>query len=409
MPGVCLIVLAHHAERLRHLQEFDVDDARPGVAVSPDDYLDVKATDESLMARATELLLPGLKLLIELVEDAGARLAFAPSGGLLRSADRHDDVRGAIERLASRHHDVELVASPWDRSLGGVLPAMHVTGAVRRCMDEIEHRLGNRPVTAVNVAGVYDDAIAAQFAAAGASCVLCGHADAALDGRTANRLYHAPGNGPRVMTRNVALSDDLALRTRDPSWDCHPLSPETYADWLAGAIANTHGESVPIFLHLADLFRDDDTVASMLQALPKLIEQRGLEMDLPRDVVHRQGKHAELLSMPRTTSSWSPGHDLSPWLGNAMQSNALQLLLSAHAQLRESEEGAEALSLLSAADHLGWMRYRPYDSTIRRQSLYEPADMSVVTQEQRRRPTPFDNAYDAYLDHTLALRHWLRR
>ena len=43
-----------------------------------------------------------------------------------------------------------------------------------------------------------------------------------------------------------------------------------------------------------------------------------------------------VLDVPQATSGWGPTFDLAPWLGNAMQSNALYLLRQAVSPGREA-------------------------------------------------------------------------
>ena len=392
MPEVCLVFLMHQPERLLHVTAFN-DAADPG------NCIDLAQSTESLRQAASRSFLPALKLLREAVErtHGAVRFAVCPTGPLLRCTEGH---HGALIRSLQKLNAtgaVEWVCSPADASILSIFPGDHLRRQFEAQAATIQRLFGIRPTTAANTELIYDNAVARQAAAAGMRLVLCGHGDRQLAGRTANRVYRAAGDaGVKVMARHVGLSDDWGVRFSDPSWACYPLKPETYVDWIAGGLAETGGTVCPIMLHLSDLgltHGKESGIFSFTRRLLTALLRRGIGMVTPTQAAERAGVMTglDVLDIPQATSGWGPRYDLSCWLGNAMQSNALHLLRSAlgRSGKQDGARRAEALVRLSAADHLAAMRHKRGDGH---------------SAEDRRRPSPYESPYEAYLDYTNALK-----
>lgn len=393
------MLLVHLPERLCRVRAFD------GPEIDFGDYVDVEGTVADVEAGLGGALGDAFGLVTTLLRDhADARhpfrVALSPSGPTLRCARRHEGLRTALAALNTAGGEgVEWIAEPFDRSILSVLPGDHVTRQWRLGADEIERQFGVRPTSGANTELIYDDTVATRAAAAGLNLVLCGMANSNLNGRSANRPYRDASGAMTVLARNTALSDDLGVRLGDESWACHPLSAKTFADWVANALEQSGGSVCPIYLHLADVAREAG-LRALLKALPGELASRGVAFALPRQYA---GTGEDTLHVPQATSAVEPTHDLRLWLGNAMQSNVMSLLSRAAAAVGggggDDTTAATAFGTLAACDLLAATRFRiDRAAETPRQALVE----------RSRRPSPYESPYDAYLDHTNALRHFLR-
>ncbi len=394
-PAACLVFVAHLPERLRHVRVFDD-------AVDFGNYVDEDATLRDVAAASDAWTLPAIDLLTRMVRlhrnDAmPSKVSLIVTGPFLRNARRHIPLYRALQTLAHEGGElVELIASPWDHSILGILPGGYLGRQWRRGADEIAAMMGVRPTTGANTEFLYDNPTATHANAAGLHRVLLGYADAQLAGRTANRAYASTLKGVTLLARHVGLSDDLGIRLGDASWSCHPVSPVTFADWVAGSLETTGGNACPLYLHLSDLSKGHTSgLADLLEKLPRLLAERGVATTLPREVPAT----SDMLSVPQATCTLAPTFDLAPLLGNAMQSNVLNLLRA----LIEVESGSElgdAATTLASVDHLMRTHYR-----LDGKAKSDATDRA----EMARRPTPYASPYDAYLDHVNAMKHALRR
>lgn len=402
MPDVCLAFIVHHAERLRHVRVFDQE-------TRIDSYVDGQATAADLRRVANAAFLPALRLLREVAEKSEGRLRFglAPTGPFLRSAQAHyPALLKALQRLETSGV-VEWIATPADYSILSVIPEYELAPMLARQADLIESLFGTRPTTAANTEFIYDNRVAAEAAKAGMHTVLPGYADRQLSGRSANRLYAAAGGaGIRLLARNVGLSDDWGVRFSDREWPCHPLTAETYASWIRASLETSGGEVCPLYLHLRDLGVTHDQesgIFTFTRRLLKTLLKSGVRFVTPSELSAPAAEPPEMLDVPQATSSCGPHFDLSPWLGNAMQCNALRLLQTASGPNRARLERDERLLPVLAADHLWHMRYSTLGKTGSRAERAGTGGASDA--ETRRRCSPFDSPYEAYLDYTNALRH----
>ena len=405
MPDVCLVFYLHHAERLKHVRALDADEDFAG------DYVDEAATAESLRDLSRESLLPALRLLRDAVlgGEGRFRVGVVATGPLLRAARRHNAplVRAMLQ--LNETGGVEWVASPADASVLSLGPGDHFPRQLAEQADALAELFGKRPTAACDTGFLYDNTTAARAASVGMKLVLCGYADRYLGGRTANQFFRPAGGAKiKVLARHVGLSDDWGTRFSDRDWSCYPLKAETYADWLAGSLETTGGKVCPIFLHLSDLGRTHakaDGIFTFAKKLAKLLPKRGVGFVSPADAAEASPTLGRLqtLDVPQATSGWGPRFDLSPWMGNAMQSNALHLMRAALRRAGAGDPRRDALLRLCAADHLQHMRYNAPRADA------EAAGRDALSAEERRHPTPYDSPYQAYLDHTNALNHLVAR
>ncbi|HII99858.1 MAG TPA: alpha-amylase, partial [Methanoregula sp.] len=126
--------------------------------------------------------------------------------------------------------------------------------------------------------------------------------------------------GIPVLLRNVTLSDDIAFRFANRSWERYPLTADTYADWVAGSA----GDVINVFLDyetFGEHFWKETGIFDFLRALPGELEKRGVKSVLPSDVVaaHPPAENIEV----HDSISWADlEKDTSAWMGNDRQKTA---------------------------------------------------------------------------------------
>ncbi len=142
--------------------------------------------------------------------------------------------------------------------------------------------------------------------------------------RSPARLY-TPPDVPEVklLLKNYRLSDDIAFRFSNRAWAEWPLSAAKFARWI-----HEGGVDGPVM----NLFLDYETfgehqwsetgIFDFLRELPEEVLHAGDDFRTPSECADAY-EAAEAYDVPHMISWADTERDLSAWLGNAMQSNAL--------------------------------------------------------------------------------------
>src|SRR5690606_15598969 len=165
-------------------------------------------------------------------------------------------------------------------------------------------------------------------------CIICECVDVILGFRLPNNVYlppHivlAPDCRPfSALLKNYRLSDDIAFRFSNRAWAEWPLSAERFAHW----VNQINGDG-----YLCNLFMDYETfgehqwadtgIFQFLEALPEKvfdINPGHNHFNTPSEAIDQFDPIGDY-DVPHMISWADTERDLTAWLGNAMQSNALQ-------------------------------------------------------------------------------------
>ena len=220
---------------------------------------------------------------------------------------------------------------------------------------------GARPTTFRNTELIADEALVAEVEALGFEGLLIEGAERRLEGRSPAGAYTVGRSSRlRALPRSYALADDLAFRFSDPGWIHHPLSPETWVEWLL---------SVPGDAPVIGLFMDVETFGEHQAADTGVFAffERAVELLLERSQVRLCGpgralREAEPSGAIRfsDTVSWADAdRSLGAWLGNPMQRAAFEALYRLGPRVRALApafpELVEHWRRLTTSDHLYYM------------------------------------------------------
>jgi alpha-amylase len=326
MPSVCLYLQLHQPYRLRRYSVFDTDRH----------YFDDFKNADLLHTVARRCYLPAGGLLLDLVKQHRGAFKFAlgVSGVLLDQLQaRVPEVLDDFRKLAASGC-VEFVCQTYYHSLTFLTSRAEYRSQIEMHRDRVARLVGQVPRTFHNTEWVYSNDVAAVAAEMGFEVLLMDGDDATLAARTPNALYTPPGQERlRLLPRNDRLSDDIALHFGDKYWPGYPLTPEAFARRVAQIESGPrHNGSV------CNLFLDYETfgehqwketgIFEFLAGLPRallVLPETDFLTPAQAAQVHPS---AGVLDVPEpgaaTGTGPGGGHDLSPWLGNAMQANAMQ-------------------------------------------------------------------------------------
>jgi alpha-amylase len=187
--------------------------------------------------------------------------------------------------------------------------------------------------------------------------------------------------------RNYKLSDDVGFRFGAKNWSGYPLTADKYARWMS----NSFGDVINLFMDYETFGEHqwaDTGIFEFLQALPGRI-MRGGQNDFLKvsEAVDRYPSSGEL-DVPHMISWADTERDLSAWLGNSMQANALHDVysLAEEVMATRDERLIEDWRKLLTSDHFYYMCTKWF------------ADGDV-----HKYFNPYESPYDSYINFMNAL------
>jgi alpha-amylase len=253
---------------------------------------------------------------------------------------------------------VEFVAQPYAYSLASLIDAEEFAKQIKHECDKLNALFGVTPKVLRNTELIYCDELAPQFVELGFKGVLTEGAKHILGWKSPNYVYTA-ASAPKLklLLRNSKLSDDIAFRFSNTSWDAYPLTADKYMDWIAATPPEE--QIINLFMNMetfGDLQPANTGIFQFLEALPRFAEERGVEFITPTEAITKL-KPVDELSVMHPISSADEARDTSAWLGNRLQNEAFNKLYSVAERVRLCEDRRikQDYLYLQASDHFYYM------------------------------------------------------
>ncbi len=251
---------------------------------------------------------------------------------------------------------VEVVAETYYHSLAFFYNRHEFEHQVDKHKQLIQDTFGVTPTAFRNTELAYYDEIGQWADKAGYKAVLAEGWDPILGWKSPNYIYTPPHTkNCRLLLKNYRLSDDIAFRFSNKAWEQWPLTVDKYLDWLP------KGDEQVI-----NLFMDYETFGEHQW------EDTGI-FEFTRELVHHISTSEKYdfatvteaasrdakdnLSMPYTVTWADSERDLSAWLGNSMQQEALKYLYELERAVLDSHDDQliEDWRRLQTSDHVYYM------------------------------------------------------
>lgn len=357
MSSVCLYFQVHQPRRVKHYRFFDIGEDHAYFNDEGDSDLHNRRV---LSKVADKCYLPTNRLLLSLLEQHPEfRVAFSISGVALdQFAEYQPAVLESFQELA-RTGRVDFLTETHYHSLAFLRSPREFRRQIALHQKSVWHYFGVVPTVFRNTELIYRNDLAREIAALGFDGMLAEGHEQVLGWRSPNYLYHAK-DLPRfkVLLKNYRLSDDIAFRFSERSWSEWPLSADTFAHWISAH--NGAGEIVNLFLDYETFGEHqwaDTGIFDFLRALPgALLRHPDNDFVTPSEALARFESVGEY-DAPHYVSWADVERDLSAWISNAMQHDALRALYDLETLVVEAgdDELLHDWRLLTTSDHFYYM------------------------------------------------------
>jgi len=380
MPSVCIYFQVHQPYRLRPFSFFDIGGSQV--------YEDEENNRAILNKIADKCYLPTNAILLELIQKhhGDFRLAFSLTGVVMEQLEQYrPDVLASFQRLAETGC-VEFLSETYYHSLAFIFSRREFQEQVEMHRTKIQALFGWQPVTFRHTELIYNNALAALVEEMGYQAILAEGVDHILGWRSPNVVYRPVGCSKiKLLLKNYRLSDDIAFRFSDSRWVEYPLLADKFAHWL---------HQLPAGSEIINLFMDYETfgehqwqetgIFDFLRALPQEItRQDGFRFQTPAEVV-RDHEPVAPLDVADLTSWADTERDLTAWMGNAMQQDALRNLYEMEVAVRRTVDQ----TLLSV-----WRKLQTSDH------FYYMCTKWLEDGDVHKYFNPYESPYDAYINY----------
>jgi len=378
MASVCIYFQVHQPPRLRRYSVFDTEPT----------YFDHDRDQRIINQLAQDGYLPATQRLLDMVikHDGRFRVAFSLSGCVVEQFQQHcPRMITLLQKLAQTGH-VEFLNETYHHSLTFLYSRDEFKAQLRLHAKLMQDLFGQTPRVLRNTELIYNNEMATYVRSLGQHHgIIVEGADPILGDRSPNYLYQAPGVPDiALLLKNYRLSDDIAMRFSNKKWAEYPLTVDKFARWVNQI--NGDGFVCNLFMEYETLgvYQTAETgIFDFFAALPDAVLNAGdNDFKTPSQCIESY-KPAGEYDVPHMISWADHERDLSAWLGNAMQSNALHELYKLEAPVKAT--GDEPLlddwRKLTASDHFYYMSTKYFtDDQIHK--LFNP----------------YESPYDAYIN-----------
>ena len=390
MKSIVLYLHMHQPYRVKHYSIFSVDHDH--------DYWTDKdwyagSNNERIFKKVAEKSYrPMLKQLGKLIETTDKfKFSLSMTGTFLEQAEEWaPDIIDSIRKLVKTGR-VEIVNETYNHSLSFFVDRDEFEAEVRLHQDRVRELFGVETKVFRNTELAYNNDLAQWAESFGFKGIIAEGWDKILETRTPNKVYRPDGcNSIKLLTKNYRLSDDIAFRFSNKTWNEWPLTVDKYMRWL-----ETAGNQGPVI----NLFMDFETFGENVWKDTGIFEFfNDLVLRWSNDSNHNfmtvseacdSSISEETISMPWTVTWADTERDLSAWLGNSMQHEALKAIYD----LKESVLASKDEDLIA-----DWRRLLTSDH------LYYMSTKHLNDGGVHQYFSPYDSPFDAFLYFMNAVR-----
>lgn len=389
MPSVCFYFQVHQPFRLKHYTVFDK---------SPK-YFDEFKNSAICRKVANKCYLPANRLILDTIRrfDGRFRVAYSVTGVILEQLQKYcPEVMSTFDALAQTGC-VEFLAETYYHSLSFLYSRGEFIEQIEKHCDTINRLFGQKPRIFRNTELIYNNDLSKIIDSMGRfDAIITEGADHILGHRNPNFVYQPPDcPNLKLLLKNYQLSDDIAFRFSNRQWKEFPLTADKFAQWINRI--NGNGNVVNLFMDYETFGEhqwEDTGIFNFMSHLPdEILKHPDNDFKTPSEVIDSFDT-ADTVDVPHIISWADTERDLSAWLGNAMQSNALHEIYRLEPTIKKIADKRLLADWrrLQTSDHFYYMCTK----------YFSDGDVHKYF-------NPYDSPYDSYINYMNVLSNLEKR
>ena len=388
--GIVLYLHVHQPFRVRQYSVFDTADKHD--YFEEPDYKTDRNNEQVLRKVADKSYRPMNSLLQRLLKKhPDFKVSLSITGTFMDQAEQWaPDVLDSFKALVATGR-VEIVSETYYHSLAFFYSRQEFERQVETHRQKVRQLFSVETTVFRNTELAYNDELAKWADGYGFKGILAEGWDPVLQWRSPNHVYRPTGTtNIKLLLKNYRLSDDLAFRFSNKAWSAWPLTADTYSEWINASITDSP---------LVNLFMDYETFGEHQWAdtgifdffeefVAKWLKNTDNTFYTASEAIDTHESPGEI-SMPNTVTWADNERDLTAWLGNDMQKEALKHLYALEDDVMRTNDTQliNDWRMLQTSDHVYYMCTK----------WFTDGDVHAYF-------SPYDSPYDAFLYFINAVR-----
>jgi alpha-amylase len=379
---IALYLHVHQPYRIRHYTALDIGHTH-NYFESPKD---VGSNNEQILRKVAEksYLPTNLRLKQLLDKNPDFKISLSLSGIVLEQLQKWSpETLKSFQDLCTSNR-VEILGETYHHSLAFFYSKDDFEAQVRMHKDKIETLFNQTPKVFRNTELAYNNDVAIWAEKSGYKGILAEGWDPILGWRSPNYIYQPSNtNNIRLLLKNYHLSDDIAFRFGNREWSEWPMTADKFAHWLN---ADEHATNFNLFMDYETFGEhqwQDTGIFEFLENIPEQWLKTAGNTFMTVSELCEAYPPVDRIDVPYTITWADTERDLSAWLGNTMQQQAITALY----ELESLILGTHDLDLiddwrrLQTSDHFYYMCTK----------WWSDGDIHAYF-------SPYDTPYEAYMN-----------
>jgi alpha-amylase len=378
MPSVCFYFQVHQPFRIKRYSFFDI---------GRDHFYEDDEKNRLVLNKVSDkCYIKANRKMLDLIHryKGKFRISYSLSGTAIEQFEiyRPDVLKSFIE--LAKTGCVEFLSETYYHSLSFI----YSKDEFKRQLEEHDQRIktyfDQTPNVFRNTELIYNNELAAYIENAGYKGILCEGVDRLLGNRSPNFLYRPAGTKKiKALLKNYRMSDDIAFRFSDRNWNEFPLTADKYASWVHKVAGN--GEVINLFMDYETFGEhqwESTGIFDFLDKLPEyILKHPDFNFKTPSEVIDSY-EARDTYDSPQFTSWADAERDLSAWLSNNMEKEAMRRIysLEKNVLLTRNNDLINTWGKLQTSDHFYYMCTK----------FWNDADVHKYF-------SPYDSPYEAYI------------
>jgi alpha-amylase len=354
MVSICFYFQVHQPCRLKRYSIFDIG--------SNKSYFDDEVNRNILLKVANKCYIPMNNLLLKLIKryPNKFKISFSISGVALEQMEKWaPEVLNSFIEL-SKTGQVEFLSETYYHSLSFLYSKEEFKSQIMEHKKLIQKYFNQTPKVFRNTELIYNNDLARYVSDLGYKGILLEGWPKYLGWRNPNFLYTYPNSKSKfvLLTKNFKLSDDIAFRFSNRAWSEWPLTAEKYVDWVNKI--NGNGEVLNLFMDYETFGEHqwkETGIFEFFEKLPELILNNPDNNFVTVSEAIEKYEVKDVLDVPDLLSWADMERDLSAWIGNDMQKEALKSIYELEKDVKNlgNSKLIKDWKKLTTSDHFYYM------------------------------------------------------
>ncbi|MDX2195733.1 MAG: glycoside hydrolase family 57 protein [Cytophagales bacterium] len=351
MISICFYFQVHQPYRINEFTFFNIGKNKS--------YINDALNEEIINKVSQSCYLPANELMINLSlkYPNKFKIAYSFSGIAIEQMEKYAPDTLASFKTLMLNPNIEILGETYYHSLSSIYIPEEFERQAKLHSKKVKEIFKQTPTTFRNTELIYSNNTAPLVHNIGFNTIITESVGRILKGKNENRIYNDSNKHTNLMLRNYNLSDDIGFRFSDKNSKEYPLTAKKFIHKLSKI---KDAECINICLDyetFGEHHKKENKIFGFLEnTLEEIMNSTDFELATPK-VVTSLYKPTDVYDVKEYISWADTERDLSAWLGNSMQHEAMKKIYELREKVfaKNNKELIDLWAKLTTSDHFYYM------------------------------------------------------